>query len=30
MFRFRDTAENRGGESAKKKALEGLARLFKK
>ena len=30
MFRFRDTSENRGGAGAKKKALEGLEKLFKK
>jgi hypothetical protein len=28
MFRFRDSSEDSGGEGAKKKALEGLERLF--
>jgi hypothetical protein len=30
MFQFRDSSEDRVGESAKKKAMEGLARLFQK
>jgi hypothetical protein len=29
MFRFRDSSKDRGGESTKKNALEGLERLFK-